>query len=184
MTLALGRAMQPRVRSLLLFVTLLGACTSHEVPVPARYADPGGNYRIDYTSPPWRIRSETPGALELEVPSNAETFLGVVDAGEIVPPKYLLAISVVSGAPEASTRAEETAAVARGERLVVATRAITTTSLDSGFEVVTRTEDTSPRYVRTVFLAHPSGSLKLRFEGSPELDNPELDAMIATVDVL
>ncbi len=171
------------MRTALVALALLGAaCSEDPVPEPTRFVEASGEYAVEYLDPPWRIRTMMP--LVLDVPSNAETFLGVVDAGPEVPPKYVFEVSVVASAPRAAVDADVAAAGSRGEVVRVPARATRNAQGIEGFEYIGFRESVYPRFVRYVYFAHPSGSLRILVDASPDLDdNPEIADMLRKVEV-
>jgi hypothetical protein len=144
------------------------------------YTSVAGAYRIPYQAPPWRLARAGATSVELRVPSNAERI--EPDAGLIVDPKYRLLADVTGGA--AATLADREAADvrARGELLLAGPRPVTTDAGASGFEVLS--VDALIRYHRVVFLDRPwDDALSLRFDANPNLDEPQVDAMVAGVEV-
>lgn len=128
-------------------------------------------YRVRYLAPPWEVVSRGMGdALMLEVE-------GAIASA---PPKYRLTVALIGGAPMA--RAQAVARAAAADDIVTGPRDITT---DSGVEGVETLffDNSEGRYERHVFLERPGGVLRLVFVANPDLDNDEVEAMIAAVEV-
>lgn len=153
------------------------------------YETEGGEYRIRYLSPPWRIESPTAGTtLTLKVRSNAEHF--VPDAALIIPPKYLLTVDTAAGSAqdriEALDGTPDDGMTADGEPIVAGPRRVTTEAGDEGWELLTTfmVDDALTRRRRVVFLDRPEGGVvSLEFEANPDLDEPQVDAMVTGVEV-
>lgn len=147
------------------------------------YDSPGGEYRVRFLAPPWQLIETDGSTARFEVESNASAVAGVPSG--VVPPKYVLAVTVEPGRARARAEAALAQARARGHEVLVPVRAIDAEDgPERGFELVTR-DDASPfRRFRTAFLGREGGGVvQLAFEGNPELDTPELDAMIAAVEL-
>lgn len=172
-----------RAIALSLLAPALLACGS---PGDARYAgmrvhEPDdGSYRVRFLSPPWELVDHEGRRAVIEIPANATGFIDR-DAG--IPPKYRLVVDVVGGSAASVSGADAASAAARGETIVEPLRAIETDSGAMGFEVITRGTDASPRSFRYVSFDAPAGVVHLVFEASPELDEPEVDAMVRAVEV-
>jgi hypothetical protein len=145
------------------------------------YTSVAGAYRIPYQAPPWRLSRAGATSVELRVPSNAERI--EPDAAVIIDPKYRL-LADVTGGDAASLADREAADVrARGDLLLAGPRPVTTEPGASGFEVLS--VDALIRYHRVVFLDRPAGgTVSLRFDANPNLDEPQVDAMVAGVEVI
>lgn len=153
------------------------------------YEPAGGEYRVRYLSPPWRVDSPTSGTtLTLRVPSNAEHF--VPDAALIIPPKYLLTVDTEPGTArdriDAIDGTPDDGMTADGETVVAGPRRVRTDAGDEGWELLTTfmVDDVLTRRRRVVFLDRPEGGVvSLMFEANPDLDEPQVDVMVAGVEV-
>jgi len=144
------------------------------------WSSPSGEFRVHYLQPPWELAEDGPAPL-FRIRSNAEN-AGAVDGG---PGKYELRVSAVSGAVPALMDAEVRAAAGGGRTIREGPRAVSTSEGVRGLELITF-EPTIPieRYRRTALLPLPSGlTLRLAFEATPDLDTPEVDAMIAETEI-
>jgi hypothetical protein len=144
------------------------------------YESPGGDYRIPYQEPPWRITASGARTVTLSVPSVAERF--VPDAGLLVDPRYALSVDVESG--RAADRIEEEARRApdRDHTILAGPRPLRTEHGAIGFDLLTI--DPLTRRHRVVHIDRPAGGvLSLRFEGNPDLDEPQVDVMVTGVEV-
>ena len=177
--------MRSATRLALLLLTVVmtaGACGQ-----PGRYAkyesfvsDEGG-YRIRYLDPPWDLVEGEGAEVLFRIASNAARFAGV-DAAVL--PKYELRITVVSGNAMSLAARDERRAGSRGEEVLVPLREVETRTGDRGWELVTQFDAAMPRYRRYVYVEHPRGALRLLFEGTPDLDEREVDEMVESVEVL
>ena len=145
------------------------------------YDAPGGEYRVRFLDPPWFIVSAEGAVLELEIESNAEHFR----PGSSAPPKYEFRATIGAGSAESSIAAEQAAAIGRGEGILAGPRAVTTEAGDRGRELLTeQLSGDRTRYLRYVYLDRSRGGVvSLWFEGNPDLDEAEIDVMIASVEV-
>ena len=161
---------------------MLAACGQPERDELWRVYDaPGGDYRLRYLEPPWELVDSEVTRARFIVQNNASA-LGGRDSS--LSAKYELTVDVEAGAPRARAMADERGASGRRETVVVGTRAVRTESGDEGFEVITRAETGELLYRRFIYLSHPRGVVRLLFEAVPNLDGPEVKAMVAAVDVL
>lgn len=153
------------------------------------FTSPSGGYAIRYMKPPWRISDSTDTEATLRVPSNAEVGLGDnLDGGidKYVPPKYVLQVSVVQGDPQSLAISDENTVASRNETLITSTRSIETRAHVVGYEMVCHvTVGGILRYRRYVYLPHaPFNTLRLVFEGNPNVDNREVTEMIRAVELV
>lgn len=128
-------------------------------------------YRVRYLAPPWEVTSRGMGDTVM---------LEVEGAVEGVPPKYQLTVDLVGRTPE--NRANAVARSADREDTVTGPRPVTTDSGDEGFETLIF-DNSEGRYQRHVFLERDGGSVRLFFLANPNLDNDEVEAMIASAEV-
>lgn len=144
------------------------------------YESPEGRYRLHYQAPPWRLHAAGARSVELRVPSNAEHMLP--DAGIIVDPKYHLWVDVEGGDAGAHVEDALRRAEASGHTVVAGPRGVSSDAGDTGFELLT--VDAEARRHRMVFFDRPFGGVvALRFEANPDLDDPQVDAMVTGVEV-
>lgn len=144
------------------------------------YESPAGGYRLRYQDPPWKIHAAAASSVELRVPSNAER--AVPDAALIRDPKYELRVDVEEGNAQARMDEEVHAASAEGHTVVAGPRPVRTETGDVGVELLT--VDAEARRHRRVFLDRSLGGVvALRFEANPDLDEPQVDAMVTGVEV-
>lgn len=143
------------------------------------YDAPGGQYRVRYLSPPWRIEEAMGSTVTLEVESNAERFgVGMASA----PPKYELVVSVIAGRSRGQMERAMSSAVDGGESIVVDAREVETNSGHTGWEFISVGEDFE-RNFRRVFLDRVDGGVvRLRFEANPALEERQVDEMIRAVE--
>ncbi len=135
-------------------------------------------YRLWVLAPPWR-ETDTPsgpGEVRLEVPSNAERFGGA----EGTRPKYALVADLTSGVPRALAR--RVADRAAPDDRVVGPRPFATDMAVEGWETLVF-DTTEGRYRRHTFLSAGGPVVRLALEANVDLDDPEVDAMIATLEV-
>lgn len=155
-------------------ISLLLACGTNAADLYAgleMYEPRSAAYRVRYLSPPWEVVSRGMGdALTLEVEG----------AREGLPPKYRLSVDPIGGTPMARARAVERTTAA--DDIVTGPRDVTTDDGNEGVETLFF-DNSEGRYERHVFLARPGGVLRLVFVGNPNLDNDEVEAMIAAVEV-
>lgn len=146
------------------------------------YEPPSGEYRLRYLEPPWELVDAEGTDVFLRISSNSMIF-GGFDGG---PGKYELHASVVTGTIDSSIAAEMRAAVARGETIMGAPRDIEDGGVVVGRELFSAgMVDIFYLNHRYVFFALSGGRvLRLAFDATPSLDTPEVDAMIAAVEVL
>lgn len=162
---------------------LVGACGNPErAEFFAAYEAPGGEYRIWYLDPPWSRISALDDELRLEIEANGTRF-GGVPVG-LVPPKYALEVSASAGSASSRARVDESASVAMGHEVLVSATEFTTHAGATGWEVVTihLTTDGS-RFERFVYVDRSAGVVRLHFDSSADLRDPEVDAMIADLEV-
>lgn len=154
---------------------------------PERYAEwktfvaPGGEYRLRYLDPPWEVTASDGPTGRLVVENNASRF---ADLDSSLAPKFELTITLVSGGSARLAAAAAASAPARGEEVLVAPTPFTTRSEDSGVELVTRELGGELRYRRLLWIDRPGGAtVQLQVVSIPEIRDPEVDAMLASVDV-
>lgn len=145
-------------------------------------APDGSEYRLRYLEPPWELVSVSGTTISLRIQSNSMAIAGI----EGGPAKYEVTATVEPGDP--STRANDELRVARGrgeEILGDGVRTVLTVDGVRGAEVLSRSAVALvDRHRRTVFLPIDAARvLRLGFEATPELDTPEVDAMIAAVGI-
>lgn len=172
-------------RTLLAMLTALavvGCAPSAEDPLSRlSVASPEtGEYRLRYLEPPWELVSQEGTTTVLRIASSRMIYGGA----ETGPGKYELTATVERGAPATRVEAEQRAAVGRGETVVAGPRTLQTREGVVGVELLTTVPGMDLTYRRVVFLPIDGASvLQLDFVATPELDTPEVDAMIATVGV-
>lgn len=154
---------------------------------PDRYAEwktyvaPGGEYRLRYLDPPWEVSASDGSTGRLVVENNASRF-GDLDSS--LAPKFELTVTLVSGGSARLAAAAAASAPARGEEVLVAPTPFTTRSEDVGVELVTRELRGELRYRRLLWIDRPGGAtVQLQVLSVPEIRDPEVDAMLASVDV-
>jgi hypothetical protein len=163
-------------------VSTAGCAPSAEDPLSRlSVAEPEtGEYRLRYLEPPWELVMLEGTTAFLRIPSSRMTF-GGVEGG---PGKYELTATVERGAPATRIEAEERAALGRGETVIAGPRTLQTRDTVVGVELLTTVPGVDLLHRRIVFLPVDAASvLRLAFVATPELDTPEVDAMIATVGV-
>lgn len=143
------------------------------------YDAPGGAYRLRYLAPPWTFERADTSSVYLRIES---TVPDGVDP-TVIPDRYELTITLEAGAAQDRARQDASSAPSRGERVLVSPRAVSTDSGDSGFEVLTEEPGFNTRFYRYVSLTRRGGVVRLVFEGTPNLDEVELDEMIYAFDV-
>ncbi len=142
---------------------------------------PGGQYRILYQAPPWEL-IETDGTyLRLEVEANATRF-GDLDAG-VVPPKFLFEADVGDGDAATRIRRDERSARREGAEIARPATEVTTREGATGLDFVSsRLTADGTRFARVAYLDRDGGGVvRLYFEANDDLDQPQVDAMIADV---
>ena len=166
----------------LILTALLASCGQ-----PARYAawttfrDPDGRFTIEYLAPPWELIDGDASPVVFRVPSNAAAIGGFDSA---VAPKYELSVAVASGDPSALAIAEQSAALGRGEEVIVAPAEIVTQSGDMGVELATRETTGELRFRRWAFVTGEAGTtVRLALASVPDSTEREVDAMFASLDV-
>lgn len=138
-----------------------------------------GAYRLWVLAPPWREADARPGPDEvrLEIASNAERFGGPGGA----PPKYALAVDMTSGDPRAL--AQRVADRAPADARVVGPRPFATDLGVEGWETIVF-DNAEGRFHRETFLpAAGRRVVQVTVEANVDLDDPEVDAMIASLEV-
>ncbi len=170
--------------ALLLSTLLLAACgnpSRQELLTP--YDPPGGEYRVYYLAPPWELQEADGTYLRLEIPATSVR-LGRLDAGT-VPPRFLCEVDVSTGTAANRARRDERDARTSGAEVVRGSTAVTTRDGTTGVDlVVARLAMDRTRFSRTVYLDRSGGGVvRMYFEANDNLQNPEVDAMIADVQV-
>ncbi len=167
----------------LAMVLLLGGGCSPSGPFEHEaFRSEEGGYVVWYRSPPWQLWRHSGASVWLAIP-RAGASLEEADRG--IDPKYVLQVRPERAAPEAAARREAGAARARGEDLVAPPAPYESPAGGpSGWQLLTRSPTEPARNHRYVFLARArrGGSLSLRFDAFPSLQEPEVDAMIALVE--
>jgi hypothetical protein len=164
----------------LLLVTACGNPTHEELLVS--HVAPGGEYRVLYLDPPWKLANTDGSYLRLEIAATSARF-GDPDAST-VPPKFLFEASVAGGTASAAAQSAERAARMRGDEVLRPMTEIATISGASGFDLVTsRPPSAGGRFSRDVFLDRSGGIVRAHFEANNDLRDPEVDAMIADLTV-
>jgi len=139
-----------------------------------------GDFRIRYLDPPWMLVSSERDSAHFRIDNNAARFAGI-DASTA--PKYELRVTVVGGDPRPRAERDARRAGSRDETVLDGPREVRTHAGDAGWEVVTRQETEESLYRRFVYLEHPRGAVRLLFESVPDVDEPEVDAMIGAAEV-
>ena len=155
-------------------VCLLVACGTNAADLYAGldvYEPRSGAYRVRYLSPPWELTSRGMGD---------DVVLEVEGAIAGVPPKYRLSVDLIGGEPMARARAVARSAAADDE--VTGPRDVTTDAGNEGVETLIF-DNSEGRYERHVFLTRPGGVVRMVFVANPDLENDEVEAMIAAVEV-
>lgn len=140
-----------------------------------------GDYRIRYLDPPWELVDEGVDFSFFRIQSNAN-LVGRLDGG---PGKYELRVTTQRGDVPALMEAEVRAAISSGATIREGPRTASTLDGARGQELLTF-ELTLPieRHRRIVLFSLGSGRvLRLGFEATPDLDTPQVDAMIDQVGV-
>lgn len=143
---------------------------------------PTGDYRVRYLSPPWEIIREAPDGARFQIESTIMS-TGRIDGGQ---GKYELATSrVARSVNEEMEREVRESMRASGRTIVDGPRSITTREDVEGLELLTYDEpDPYERYRRVVILPLSARqSLRLDFDGTPDLDTREVTEMIRHVGI-
>ncbi len=172
------------LRVLALFSLVTSCAPSGDDPVSrlSTWEAPSGDYRIHYLAPPWSVVEESPAGALFQIRSNVMAF-GDLDGGV---GKYELRTSRVDGAVATRMEREVRQVLRTGGRTIRdGPRSITTSEGIVGSELLTFDEpDPIERYRRVALFPLPSGRvLRLEFEATPELDTPEVTAMIRNVGI-
>lgn len=144
------------------------------------YEPPSQTYRLRYLSPPWEIEGEPGESIALRI---NRTQILEVDAD--VPSKYRVVVGI-DAAITAAARidAEKAAALERGEQIIGTELAVTTDSGNTGVQLFSqKMSEFGTRSYRYVAFDAPLGSVHMFFEGDPDLDNAEVDAMVRVFSV-
>jgi hypothetical protein len=173
--------MTTRLVAVLVAWLVLTACGNPEpYDFYATYDAPDGELRLRYLSPPWELALADGPNVRLEIDNNVP---GEGDAGSPLPPKYVLEVSLGAGATLAAAQDAERRARRRGEEITIGVREVETNAGDGGHELFTTDLGDRTRFYRTVFIARRGGHVRLAFASSPPLDEPEIDAMVAALEV-
>jgi hypothetical protein len=164
----------------LLAISACGNPTHEELLVS--HIAPGGEYRVLYLDPPWKLTSTEGPYFRLEIAATSVRF-GDVDAS-LVPPKFLFEASIAGGTARVAAESAERAARARGDEVLRPVTDIATASGAAGFDVVTtRLTSDGSRFSRDVYLDRSVGVVRIYIEANNDLRDPEVDVMIADVTV-
>jgi len=156
------------------------------------YEPPGGQYRLHYRKPPWKLvepaDEEMPegDTAVLVIRSNAEKY-GDDGGATGAPHKYELTIDTRGGS--ARNLAQRAARMARrrsGERVLVEPRPIEADDgTTRGWETLTVRDAPLPslRHRFSYLTRAGGGVVRVRITAVPDLDEPEIDEMIALVEV-
>ena len=182
----LRRAATDRVSLALAAWTLVGGCApSGEDPRTrtAVWEPESASFRVRYLDPPWELVEASGEAAFLRVRSNAMV-TGGLDGG---PGKFELRVSRQPGEPAALAAVEERRLRAAGATIVDGPRGVTTLEDVDGVEVLAARLSPTERSYRVVFLpllaVGSPACVRLAFEATPDLDHPEVDAMIELVEI-
>ena len=140
-----------------------------------------GEFRIRYLRPPWEISEAEGDSLFLRIQSNAN-LAGGVDGG---PGKFELRATVDSGDIETLVGAEERRLRRLPAEIRDGPRDVSTLEGVEGREVIAfENGDPYERFHRVAFFPLSGRRvLRLAFEATPNLETPEVDAMIAQVGI-
>jgi hypothetical protein len=169
-----------RCFSLLLFIALAGCgqCGTERFAGLAQWDDDAGEVRVRYLTPPWNLRGDQPEHLRIEV----DTITGP-DSG--VPPKFLFDVTLEAGSATTALASDRAIAAARGESLVADGIALTTISGDHGTAWVGEIPGLYGRfYEHAAFDAPGARVVHVQIESNSDPRTPELDHMLADIDVL
>jgi hypothetical protein len=160
-----------------------GACGNPDrTELLAVYEAPGGEYRLWYQDPPWTLVLVVDDQIRLEIEANGTRFGGVPVGA--VPPKYVLEVATARGSAESQARLQEGAALAAGHDVLVPNREFTTFEGATGWEVITNhTATDGSRFERFVYVERSAGVVHLHFDSSADLRDPQVDVMIADLEV-
>ncbi len=164
---------------LLLLVTLgCGARADGNFAGLTAFEASDGSYRVHYLAPPWEVDEARTRRTEVHlfIESNSERF----GAGSTAPPKYELDVDVFSGEPR--SRAARVASRAPREDEVVGPREVFTDEGVAGWETLVW-DVSERRFERHVFFELGRRTLRMVFHANPDLDDPEIDDMIANVEM-
>lgn len=172
--------------ALLAFVAAICGCGPSGAHVRAgwkSYEPVGAQYRVQYLNPPWRREASTDTSVTLKVPNNAERF--APDAAMLIPAKYSLVVDVGGSTAKARIEHAEQQLTSSGDTIVVPPRQVTTDYGDAGWELLSDYVGiVGPEHRRIVFLDRAGGgTVSLRFDATPELDDAQIDVMVAGVEV-
>jgi len=143
---------------------------------------PSGDYRVRYLSPPWEIIRESTDGAFFNVQSTLQ-MTGRIDGGV---GKYELRTSRVGrSVADEMEREQRDARRTAGREIVDGPREIVTDEGVEGRELITFDEpDPAERYRRVVVFPLDGGrTLRLDFESTPDIDTPEVTAMIRQVGI-
>lgn len=160
---------------------LLGACgpaASERYAGLAVFDDSEGLYRVRYLAPPWELdESESgAGALRMTIAAAGDSL------GSMRPPKYELRAEGSSRSIQILLEQEERRVIAAGHTMITGPRALTVDSGAEGQELLSF-DGVATRFNRYVVLARDGDSAVFRFSSTVDLDNLEVDDMIAAFDV-
>lgn len=171
-----------RVLTIALVVTACAPSGDNPLSRLTTWEAPSGDYRIRYQSPPWQILSESTDGAFFNVQSTLQ-MTGRVDGGA---GKYELRTSRVGrSVAEEMDREVRDARRTGGREIVDGPREIVTDEGVVGSELITFDEpDPFERYRRVVAFPLEGGrTLRLDFESTPDIDTPEVEAMIRHVGI-
>lgn len=173
------------MRCLLVLVFLSSACgelATAEYAGLTVFEAPSGVYLARYLAPPWELDEESSegDTLRLRIASNAESFGGTMSG---VPDKYEVTFDVIGG--DAETRAAQDAAswMRNAESFTGPRTIISDTGVEAHEVLGLFLESERLRYRRTVYFPRRGGVLRIRFAGNPDLDDPEVDAMVRSTEI-